>query len=452
MDTNGTVLAVRENNSSYEAAYNIAPDTLMFQGEPEVDGSPAAPTYVTHFWNLSSGATEDFPNVISEHDFQYDAVNNTFLTLQQYVQPCGNNLYLIDKIVQLSPDGAVLWSWNPYNHIPMSEASPFNETATLNGRTVIDFTHANTLDWDYNDGVIYLNLRNLNTFYEINQTNGDIIWSCGEWGNFKLLGANSQPLVGANGLPPSLWYHCHTVEKVAPDVFILFNNDYENNTNPDDCRSSLMEVTLNETSMTARVNWSWEAPTSYWNEYGGSIVKLPNGDFMGCFGDPTHQYAQNSVGGTWGFNDTGAVFVEVNPAGQVVRTFTFPVGCYAYRVETVTDPSSIVFAPTSLVTPAPTPVGPTSTSISQLPIPNITPAPTSATPTSAAPTPTPTSPIPIRVATPTLSASPSPPSQVSIISQEKTVIIALAAVVVVAVVVVPLALFYPRKGIRGDQS
>ena len=50
------------------------------------------------------------------------------------------------------------------------------------------------IDWDYNNSIIYLNLRNTNTFYAINQTTGNIIWACGEFGNFTLLGANGQPL------------------------------------------------------------------------------------------------------------------------------------------------------------------------------------------------------------------------------------------------------------------
>ena len=70
----------------------------------------------------------------------------------------------------------------------------------------------------------------------------------------------------------------------------MFDNDYDNNTNPDDCHSEMIEVTLNETSMTAYVNWSWEAPTQYWNPYGGATLILPNGDYIGDFGDPTHQF------------------------------------------------------------------------------------------------------------------------------------------------------------------
>ncbi len=323
MNTNGTLVNFRESSTAYGVAYNIAPETIMFQGEPQVDGAGSAPTYATHFWNFVTNTTEDFPNVIGHHDLQYDPISNTFLTLQSYLRYVGGNPFLFDKIVQYNPNGTVIWSWDTYGHIPISEASTFNETTEFNGVKAVDLTHANSLDWDYNNGVIYLNTRVQNTFYKINQTTGDVIWACGEFGNFTLLGDNGTVV-------SSLWYHSHDTKEIAPDVFTMFDNDYDNITNPDDCHSRMIELTLNETSMTAYVNWSWEAPTQYWNDYAGGTLKLPNGDLLGDFGDPSHQDPQNQP---WNFNNTGAVFVEVNPAGQVVRTWTFPVGWYVYRVE-----------------------------------------------------------------------------------------------------------------------
>ena len=345
MDTNGTLVNLRESTgvNGYGPTYNIAPNTVLFEGEPVIsDPGSAWPVWGTNIWNLTSNTTEPFPDVSSEHDIQYNPVNNTFLTLQDYIRQIGVNTILYDRIVEVNASGDVLWTWDTYNYIPLSEASPYNETFQVNGQTVEDFTHANSLDWDYNNNVIYLNLRNTNTFYKINQTTGNIIWACGEFGNFTLLGDNGQQV-------SSLWYGCHDLKEVAPDVFSLFNNDYANNTNPDDCHSSLMEITLNETSMTAYVNENWEAPTQYWNSYGGSNVILPNGDMLGDFGDPSHQLPQNEP---WDFNNTGAVFVEVNSTGQMVKTFTFPVGWYVYRVQALTDTtSSANVSPTASTTP-----------------------------------------------------------------------------------------------------
>ena len=195
INTAGTVLSVRESAGSYGPAYNIAPDTLMFEGEPQVGAPDSAwPTWSTNFWNLTSNTIVPFP-VLSEHDLQYDPVNNTFLTLQDYVRQVGSNSILMDRVVQVDASGNVLWSWDTYNYIPLSEASPYNQTTPLpNGTIVEDFTHANSIDWDYNNSIIYLNLRNINTFYAINQTTRNIIWACGEFGNFTLLGANGLPL------------------------------------------------------------------------------------------------------------------------------------------------------------------------------------------------------------------------------------------------------------------
>lgn len=342
MDTNGTVLDWRgsDGTNAYGPTYEVAHNTLLFEGEPAVDVPSAWPTWATNVWNLTSNTAQAFPNVVSEHDIQYDPVNHTFLTLQDYVRQVGNDAILYDKVIEVNAAGNVLWTWDTYDHIPLSQASPFDETAVFGGENVQDFTHANSLDWDYANGTIYLNIRNTNTFYKIDQTSGEVIWACGEFGNFTLLNATGQPLVGTNGLPPSLWYHCHDVKQLAPDVFTLFDNDYNNNTDPSEAQSSLKEITLNETTMTAQITWGWVAPRQYYTTYGGATIKLPNGDWIGDFGDPTHQFSENQP---WDFHDTGAVFAEVNAQGQIIRTFTFPVGWYVYRIDALTNitPSEI---------------------------------------------------------------------------------------------------------------
>lgn len=403
MDTDGNLLNLRESSTAYGVVYNIAPDTLLFQGEPKVGGAGSAPTYATHIWNMATNTTEDFPNVISHHDLQYDPVNNTFLTLESYERDVGNNSYLFDRIVQVDADGNVLWTWDTYDHIPLTEASIFNETTVFNGQTLIDFSHANSLDWDYNNGVIFLNLRCTNTFYKIDQSTGNLVWSCGEFGNFTLLDETGNQV-------SSLWYHSHDTKQVAPGVFTMFDNDYNNVTNPDDAHSRMIELTVNETDMTAYVNWSWEAPTQYFNNYAGGTVLLPNGDYLGDFGDPSHQTPQNQP---WNFNDTGAILVEVNPAGQVVKTFTFPVGSYIYRVAMVTD-----LSPTSTPTPTPTPT----------PSPIITPTPTATPNPTVTPTP---SPLP--------SSSPINPVN------SQTIYTSVAFSLAIVVVAVLAVLFYMRK-------
>jgi hypothetical protein len=423
MDTNGTLLNLRESTTGYDGAnYNIGTNTVMFQGEPSTSVADTVwSRCATHFWNFATNTTQDFPNVLSEHDIQYDPVNNTFLTLLDYVMQVGNNSILFDRILQVAPDGSTLWSWDTYNYIPISQVSPFNETATtqITTQTVEDLTHANSIDWDYNNSVIYLNLRVTNTFYKIDQTTGNIIWACGEFGNFTLLGDYGNKV-------SSLWYHSHDVKQVAPDVFTMFDNDFDNNTNPNNCQSRMLELTVNETSMTAYVNWSWEAPTQYWNTFAGAAILLPNGDYIGDFGDPTHQFIQNQP---WNFDNTGAVFIEVNPDGQIVRTWTFPVGWYVYRIEAVTNTTP--FQINSTPTPSPTtiPSNPQPALLTSTPIPTLTPKPTST---------------PTLIPTPTQSPSPSPTPIITNNSQSITITIIVLATVIVIVVLLA-AIFYIIK-------
>jgi hypothetical protein len=207
---------------------------------------------------------------------------------------------------------------------------------------VIDFTHANAIQWDYNNSVVYLNVRHTNTFYKIDMNTGNIIWACGQFGNFTLLDSQGNPLPTNS----SLWYHSHSTRMVEPDVFTMFDNDFDNVTNRNDCHSRMIEVTLNETSMTAWVSWSWEAPTQYWTPYFGKTDRLPNGDRIGVFGSNTHQFQQNQP---WVGSDTGAVLVEVNPTGTVVRTWTFPPGWAIYRIDEVTSQASVPTVPVGVI-------------------------------------------------------------------------------------------------------
>jgi hypothetical protein len=168
-------------------------------------------------------------------------------------------------------------------------------------------------------------MRAQDTFCKIDKTTKQEIWCLGKHGNFTLYNLNGQQV-------PSLWYHAHDVQEVAPDVFTMFDNDYFNETLPcpstfdgTGLHSRMLEIKVNEQTMTARESWVWTAPSAYWTPYWGSVNILPNGDMMGAFGANSH-YVPNSTGG---------VVVEVNPGGQVVRTYTFPYGWGLYRVEPI---------------------------------------------------------------------------------------------------------------------
>lgn len=88
-------------------------------------------------------------------------------------------------------------------------------------------------------------------------------------------------------------------------------------------RSRLLEITINETAMTANISWVWTGTDEYYSAYWGDVDKLPNGNRFGTFGSQTHP-------GT----DIGPRLVEVNEAGEVVWEMYYKGGKYGiYRAE-----------------------------------------------------------------------------------------------------------------------
>lgn len=437
MDTNGTLLDLRTSTGGYGVVKNLAQNTFLFEGEPQLSsGAPIAPNWGTNIWNVASNTTQNFPNVISHHDVDYNPINNTFLTLQDYVRQVGNNFYLIDKILEVNAQGNVLWTWDAYNYLPLSDADPFNNTSTYNGQPVIDFTHTNALLWDYNNNVIYLNVRNTNTFYKIDQTTGNIIWGCGQFGNFTLVDANGSVL--PNG--QSLFYHSHDLEQVAPDVFTMFNDDFDNVTNYNDANSQMIEFTLNEKTMTATIIRSWTAPQQYYSSYLGATDLLPNGDWIGDFGTPTHQFTENQP---WNFVNLGAALIDVNSAGQIMRTITFPVGWAIYRNQVVTNVTADALSPIPTPTLSPSasaaPTPSSGSAISSFPCQSTTVAPTTTS------TPTSTS-APGVTQTPT--TKPSAIASSKLLSSIEALIVTIAAIVIV-IIAVTLAYVRKRKTKKG---
>jgi hypothetical protein len=187
--------------------------------------------------------------------------------------------------------------------------------------------------------------------------------------------------------------------------------------------------------MTAWVNWSWTAPPQYYSTFPGAADILPNGDWIGDFGPPTHQFVENQP---WNFTDTGAVLIEVNPvSGQIVRTITFPVGWIIYRIEPLTklSPNAFLFNPSptpSPQTPSPSPQTPTPT---QLVTPKLSPSSNlTATPT-------------IKVTQTTSNPSPSPNANYSLIAGAT-----ILTVVIVLVLLFVLIVWLKKKKVKKESA
>ena len=204
-----------------------------------------------------------------------------------------------------------------------------------------DWTHGNDVTISLDGQFYFVNFRNTDNFAKVDRETGELVWIAGRNGDFALL---------ENGVEKeSLWYHSHVVKEVEPNVFIMFDNDFHNQTHLDSYppgedpyvtyyggQSRLIELTLDESSMTGKVTWSFTAGVEYFSAIFGDIDILPNGNILGVFGTPVHKFSVDQDDSKESF---GASLLEINREGDLIREYRFPLGISIYRVEELSDKS-----------------------------------------------------------------------------------------------------------------
>ena len=275
----------------------------------------------TYLWNRETGRKKSF-NFFSHHDISYNPTTKSFMTLvtDTIINPdvvipgqqiMDNYAFDFDNIREISMDGNIIWELKSSSFVPFELwAGELSKTGNM------DVTHSNSVFWDIEEDMIYINCRNLNTFYKIDHETGQVLWGLGEYGDFTLFDSFGNQR-------ESLFYHAHALKKVDNHTFILFDNDFMNKTNANNHRSRILEISINETTMTANTSWVWTGSEEYYSSYWGDADRLPNGNRFGVFGTQTHPET-----------DIGPRFVEVNDRGEVVWEMYYKGGRYGvYRAE-----------------------------------------------------------------------------------------------------------------------
>ncbi|MCE7741911.1 MAG: hypothetical protein GOP50_05590 [Candidatus Heimdallarchaeota archaeon] len=254
----------------------------------------------SYLWNLETDITQ-YLNFSGHHDYERNYANDTYFALQGEIVKEEYNSYLFDRIIEYDSTGAEIWHVNTSNFVDFTQWCPYEDMSGSHR----DLTHSNTVFYDEKEDVIYLNSRNLNTFYKIDHKTGDVIWALGEYGNFTLfdISGNEKDI---------LFFHTHALEKIDYNKFIMFDNDEHNQTNITNFQSRLLEITIDEDKMYANVSWEWISPREYYSGIWGDCDLLPNGNFLGVFGVTGHPNTEY-----------GARLVEVNITGDIVWEYSF---------------------------------------------------------------------------------------------------------------------------------
>ncbi|MCG3216350.1 MAG: aryl-sulfate sulfotransferase [Candidatus Heimdallarchaeota archaeon] len=298
VDMEGNIIADRFLDSHladiYETAQFINSTTVLF-------GSLTG----AKLWNYYTDEIVDL-GFKGHHEYEYNPNDNTFFTYNTYTVNIEGTIYYYDHIQEYDINGVLIWELDTHSFINESQWCPHQDYVGI----YPEITHANSIFYDAEENMVYCNIRNTNTFYKIDHSTGEVVWGLGEWGNFSLFDEYGIQRIS----PKNLFYHTHSVEKISDNTFILFDNDFHNQTDFLSDNSRLLEITINEQTMTANVSWEWTGDSSYNSYYWSDADRLPNGNRLGAFGTYTHS----------GTLSIGARLVEVNNNGDIVWELNFP--------------------------------------------------------------------------------------------------------------------------------
>ncbi len=254
-----------------------------------------------YLWNIETDVTK-YLNLTGHHDFERNYANNTYFVLKGGVIEINGSEYLYDKIHEYSQEGDLVWEFNTLDVVNESYWCPFEDMES----GFRDLTHSNTVFYDETEDVIYLNMRNINTFYKIDHKTGKVLWGLGEFGNFTLY-----DIFGYQ--QENIFFHTHSLEKTGNNTFLVFDNDMHNQTNANNLNSRLLEMTVDEDKMIANVSWHWISTVDYFSGWWGDCDGLPNNNVLGVFGATGHPETEY-----------GARLVEVNRNQEIVWEYNFP--------------------------------------------------------------------------------------------------------------------------------
>ncbi len=319
-DMNGTIIFNR-NLSSESALANfntefINSTTLIFG---DING--------VNLWNIETDEVVSL-GIYGHHDYEFNPANNTYFTFSTYFVEDNGTEYIFDRIQEYNLNAEVVWTLDTSDFVSTDDWCPYEDKEGDRA----DVTHSNSIIYDDREDVIYINMRNTNTFYKIDHKTGNLIWALGEHGNFTLYDINGKE-------KDILFYHGHALEMIGHNSFIYFDNDEHNQTDYQNRRSRILEIEIDEDTMTAYTTWEWIAPLEYFSAWWGDADRLPNSNRLGCFGTIDHPQT-----------DIGARLVEINGTGDIVWELNYNrTGDYSYGIYQV---ERIRFSPLIEVIPS----------------------------------------------------------------------------------------------------
>lgn len=177
-----------------------------------------------------------------------------------------------DVVVELSPEGEVVWKWKAYEHLPLTDCGartcPKWTAKKLDGRDRFDWTHVNTVnvlppnrwydegDQRFRPGNIMIFPRNFWSALIVDRETGEVVWRY--HGDYK---------GGISG-----GHESYMIPKGVPGAgnILIFDNGRVRN------ESVVLEVD----PVSKELVWIYENGTEFFSRVAGSAQRLPNGNTL----------------------------------------------------------------------------------------------------------------------------------------------------------------------------
>jgi hypothetical protein len=316
LDTNGTPVWYRRPKPG--AAVNLTPlghDEIAFMQNLQFGGFTTDPNARYDVYNLDTNTTSAIKAVglaTDQHELatapngdhllvSFPPKSGVDLTGLAGSPTPGANSTIVDCVIQdVDPQGKLVWQWAASDHFdPRTETtlSPV-PTASVNGQTVYDVFHCNSIDPNPNGNVL-VSARHMNAVFEVRRSDGHVLWKMGGTPTNR----DGAEIITVQNDPDGAFVMQHDARYGPNGVISIFDNQ-----TPGAHPARAVDYSVNHTNHTAQPVFSFETPTRR---------------SSCCMGDHRHLAEGNRIIG-WGFLAInglpigGPLFTELDRSGNLV--------------------------------------------------------------------------------------------------------------------------------------
>jgi hypothetical protein len=177
MNGEGEILAEKEIlDGGYQNPIMFNETTILGHGERGA--------FLT-LWNMDANKEYSLPQLDNgkkgHHEVLYNPQRNTFLTIGRSSKIFGNVSWGFDTLWEFTWEGEIIWNWDMRAYI----TAPSKFQCVLSNHTIgsNEYSHSNSIDWDFETNIIYLNSRHTDNVWAVHYPSGELLWISGRNGN-----------------------------------------------------------------------------------------------------------------------------------------------------------------------------------------------------------------------------------------------------------------------------